>query len=617
MSSSESNNDELAHAKATWLSVLDARIPPEGHILSPDSAGKVDDEMKLLDEITVIAKRRRNGHVSWLCRLPVEVIALILTEVKGSWEPGMIGRPPPSTSTDLREHDVFWGLEAKLPLSESRKATHDRLGWLNVTFVCTMLRKVALALPSLWCDINCHTYALPFQQIFEKRSAGQPLRLLLKFCADDVSIAWAQKWLTSSTCPRLHGLEVSDCSATTFVDLMASLPILPNLTDISLSLLRLPPGVDMKFPLASPQQLSHLSFRDCFPIPPNPVYSPRLTHLTLSSSLWANHTRVPSIKDLINILSSATGLEHLRLEHVPKARLRKHERPPPYGFPLPSSFRKLECLVSEDVVPATDFLNCVQIPYGVEVVLETDSLSDKSEHCMVGISDFARLVDVAFKASQSTHDSPWSLVLTLREAYLLRGDKKFIPGVRSLADLNPRMISARSGMLTRATRPLGSELTDGDLNGLFQLLPVENLTSLTISEDMTDAFFADDFSFLTQSVNRVFAAPAVRHLTVELTANTTHIFAKLAQTHVEDARNNAVVFPFLKTIGIIVGSNAPVESDDNSHLQESLAPVFAAMAAAVNARQHCSVPIDELRVDRELRTFYAWESVTGARVVMV
>lgn len=125
--------------KLVWLSFIDSRIPPEGHKLSSDVKRNLDDELRLVAEFTALARRRRNAYASRLCRLPVEVLAAILTEVKNAWRTDMTPRP------EYYEH-ARADADAKSLGTSLRSIRADLVtcfGWLNATFVCSIIRKVS------------------------------------------------------------------------------------------------------------------------------------------------------------------------------------------------------------------------------------------------------------------------------------------------------------------------------------------------------------------------------------------------------------------------------------------------------------------------------------------
>lgn len=133
MSSNASGlTDRSAQRRLLWLATLDSGFPPEGHIPSNPTAQELDDELQLVDEIALLAKRRRNAHVAWPCKLPFEVLAMILAEIKQVWNTHM------TRLTKVEERRQEFGPEWR-----KSDCTHYRdLGWLNATFVCHRLRKV-------------------------------------------------------------------------------------------------------------------------------------------------------------------------------------------------------------------------------------------------------------------------------------------------------------------------------------------------------------------------------------------------------------------------------------------------------------------------------------------
>ncbi|KZV64024.1 hypothetical protein PENSPDRAFT_656881 [Peniophora sp. CONT] len=376
--------------------------------------------------------------------------------------------------------------------------------------------------------------------------------------------------------------------------------------------------VNVTLPLVSPHQLSHLAFKNCYPPLPNPIFSPSITHLTLSSSFArGNPSNVISVNVLLNVLSSMTSLECLKLNHVPQVHAQPRHLPSSaQRLALPPSFRKLECLVGRDAIPATTFMSHIELPRGVEVSLGIDIPFDYEEHRIGGISDFARLSGTTLRATCMSPDLPWSLFLTHCEAYILLGDGKPAHRLRSPADILPWSGSHSNNALVHLARPTITQLTISDLNGLFLLLPLAHLKSLSISGDLLDTLCMDDFPEYAQIIDKILAVPCVGHLTLGLSDNAAHLLEKLAEIHSHLGQvPTAVSFPFLETI--TVGVEDRVDVDNHLFLKESLTPVFDALAAAVNARRNCANQVRELRVDRQLKSMYTWELVTGAAVVTV
>ena len=147
MSSSEGATTKLAQADEAWVFLLNTRIPPEGHTIEPTQAEKLDDEVRSLDRLVALAKRRRNAHISRLCRLPAEIITMILMEIKRCWRPEMIQLTEHEQEMlqDLARSGSADEAESFLRLRrrEHNCATDSRLGWISATHVCSLLREVS------------------------------------------------------------------------------------------------------------------------------------------------------------------------------------------------------------------------------------------------------------------------------------------------------------------------------------------------------------------------------------------------------------------------------------------------------------------------------------------
>lgn len=157
--------ERTAQAKLAWFSLLDSRIPPEGHGSSGCNAPELDVELQVLDELVLSARRRRNAHVAWPCKLPFEVLAMILAQVKGVWSTRM------TYLSEVEKQDIeneYDNNDWRKVLKENYDARRD-LGWLNVTYVCNRFRKVLLSSSRaylfyvLMCNIGCTRFTIPLE----------------------------------------------------------------------------------------------------------------------------------------------------------------------------------------------------------------------------------------------------------------------------------------------------------------------------------------------------------------------------------------------------------------------------------------------------------------------
>lgn len=314
-----------------------------------------------------------------------------------------------------------------------------------------------------------------------------------------------------------------------------------------------------------------------------------------------------------------TSLEQLqlRLQHVPHAQTETHSRARPSRLPLPPSFRKLECMVDQDVVPVTTFMSSIELPSGVEVRIRNASHYDDPSNCIAGISDFARIAHLAFKAARMSLDSPWSLLLTHYESYILLGDERLAYRLR-LPDVLSRDGPSTNNTLIRMARPSEARLTISDLNGIFNLFPLARLQTLMLSGEMMDILFsfADDAPKYVRLINKLMNAPAIRHLALDLTTDAILLFNKLAEVRVQEDRTTttARVFPFLETITISLDGRC---CEDDPLLKDALAPAFIALGAAVDARRQCANLVHEICVDRRLKFMWPWEIMTETTIVTV
>ncbi|KZV64026.1 hypothetical protein PENSPDRAFT_757560 [Peniophora sp. CONT] len=616
MSPNESDMEErAAQAKFAWFSLLDSRIPPEGHGSSGCGPAELDVELQVLDELVLSARRRRNAHVAWPCKLPFEVLALILAEVKRAWGTSMTRY----TEEDELNMEDFHGDDWRTIVNTAER-NHVSLGWLNVTFVCDQIRKVALASPSLWSEIECSQITLSFKDEMVLRSAEQPLHLALDYDYDSLErcIEWTGRWLTPAICSRLRSLELRNFSEDIH-KIFESMHILSKLTGVTLQCARnaydtIPRTIlNVELPLTSPQLLSRLTFIDCFPPASNSMFSSHVTDLTLSFTMLANSPSVPSVDELLWALSSLTQLERLRLDNV----LRKIDQSSSTVHTLPPSFRKLEYRVGSQrlaFAPVVDLMTRIELPRGVQVILGYDVDGDDGG-CIDGISDFARDVGATFRATRTLPGSPWSLHLAHHEAHVLLGDE--YPTLQSMADtLSVDGITTTDSRIC-LSRLSTTHLTIGDLNGLFQLLPLSHLSSLSLDKQTIETLSSESDSdeedrARRQMIDKLLTAPALRHLLLSMgwSINATHLFAKLAEVRNQDGRDIPLVFPLLETLTIGVEIQLGVDGDVESRAKELLAPISAALDTVVNARRNCARPVSEARIERRLKYTYAWEVET-------
>ncbi|VDC01157.1 unnamed protein product [Peniophora sp. CBMAI 1063] len=618
-----------ARAKQAWLSFLKTRAPFEGPTSSSD-AQELDDELAVLGEVVAVARRQRNARVAWPCRLPVEVLAMILLEVKIIWSPEMTRM----TERDLEEDEEFRAFDpSKWCSHQTRKRGPGVLGWLNATYVCSALREVALALPSLWCDIECSELHPNFRDIVEARSANQPLRYDLDFDGDTLkrSIDFTQMWLTPSACSHLRSLRLGDIHKESLQEIIGSIPYLPELKEFSLGLWNYAEEllVDVKLPLASPHQLSRLSFQDCMPPLSSPMFSSEITHLSFS---WTSTSRAPVVlvDDILDMICSLPQLEQLRLSCTPASDDTAISDAPTSATRrrlLPPTFRRLECVLGDEndgVHSAFEILTRIKFSRGVEVVLldsnEYDYYYTWGDEGTQIASRLVRLANMACCVNCDLHRSCWGLLLTVAEAYILLGDDVSwsTEHLRSPDDTRSWTTDRADSSLIRIGRNAcyNDKVTAGDLDGLAQLLPLETLAYFTLSGTIIRRLSEKHQEDRIQIVEKLLSAPGIRHLAIAIIAQAATLLEKLVRTVHKHDDCASIPLPSLESIHLYV--DAKVDDFDDPGTKDALAPVFSALVAAVNSRQHCNKAVREIRVDRKVWAMYSWEEgLHGTSVVVV
>ncbi|VDC01158.1 unnamed protein product [Peniophora sp. CBMAI 1063] len=625
MARSEAGGTNRTQAKQAWVSLLDTRMPLKDPVSSSD-AQELDNELAVLDEVVVLARRRRNARIAWPCKLPAEVLGIILLDVKSGWGPKMTRMSERELEEDYNFRQEY---PSKWSYHQTLKKGHNVRGWLNTTHVCSSLREVALALPSLWCDIECSELPSNYRDFIEARSAGQPLHYILDY-NDDIlqnSIHYTQEWLTPSACNHLHRLKLHRIDENYLRKITRSIPSLPQLSEFSLSLSTdedVPAKlVDIKLPIASPHQLSRLSFGNCIPPLSSPMFSPGITHLSFS---WTSSSgaSIPAIDDILDMLCSLPRLEQLRLSRVPAGggtAISDAPASPPRRRSLPPTFRRLECLMEKNgyrVHSALDVLSRLEFARGVEVDLNDHNRADVRWFPDDDITNLARLAHAAYGANRDLQQSPWGLLLTFGKACMLLGDdiSWSTERLRSPDDMYHLYKERTTNSLTSIARiPDKADLRPGDLIGLCELLPLKSLASLSLDGDALYRLFNDSITEFAHVVEKLFSAPAISHLAVAMTTDAARLFGKLIEDPKQNDRASAALLPALETVYLYV--DAATDGLDDAPSAESLAPVFSSLVAAVNSRQDRTKAVREVRMDRKVWAMYSWEALHGANVVVV
>ncbi|VDC01168.1 unnamed protein product [Peniophora sp. CBMAI 1063] len=588
---------ELSQAKLASISYLDSCIPPEGATLSPSRVPELDHELLVLEEQILLARRRRNAHVSGLYKLPPEVLAIICINLKHVW----LDDFGPRLLEDEDEPDVD-------PVYV--------LGWLNITHVCNRLREVALQLPSLWCDVECHRYPSGFRTAFESRSGDLPLRY--SFDYDELELGqefdqfesrghWTRQWLTPTACNRLHCLEIISHPFFNLGDIAANFPVLPFVTDCTLVSECLEDPVyfdheEVDLPFASPEQLSRLVLRGVFPSPSNLVFSSSITHLTLEAR---QKPHIPTIEKLLDMLSPLLQLQYLRLDRVPTepAQLATTTH-----LPLPKAFRRLEYLGW--MVPFIDLLSRIVLPPSCTINFKEDDLYRRPEGAGKGAADFARLVHTVRAAVAVPDDTPWTALLDSSAVNIIFGEDRSPRQYSSPADMPSAARSSSGDILTSLAYSHSLPRTHGHIASILDELPLAHLTSLGIGwvDDCPDHDTPEcHLDVVFEKVRAT--APNIRHLGLQSMPHALDVLKELAKTHVlDDSSTIPSTFPSLQAITF--GVDTYVSEEDIALVQEAL-------TAVVDTYKLCQRPLHELRIQRQFRSLCPWEAAIGTSVVFV
>lgn len=448
-----------------------------------------------------------------------------------------------------------------------------------------------------------------------ERSAHQPVQLCLNY--DDRpprlrSIIWTKRWLLPSIKSRLRRLELLYIPENYVARILSQLKELLWLLDFTISLrdwdteeFKAPPVIlDTELPLSLPDQLTRVSFTNCFPPLSSPIFSTNLTHLALNACWDDPHPAVPTVADMLRLLPRLQQLEDLRLDCVPVPNpvtdgLGDHgHRTDNLPLVLPSSLRKVEYALTEynDRVSASlAFLPSLKFPQGPD--LHVEMCQDKDIELENTV--FARIARVAFRTIDLSVDTPWKLSVGGSSATMVFDD-----GLRDWTVDPPRNLHReRLDGETRIEIDRSDGSGDVGVSNVLHELPLKHLRYLhVISPNAPQMPGVDPWT------SEVASARSLRHLSITLPSLSNAIAHLMA--------NEAAGTRLLTQLeSIALKSNLDEEAIYWDASISNL--ILNELVAWIAARRGSSMTLRELFVDRPLQPLYTWQRFTCIHVTFV
>ncbi|KZV64021.1 hypothetical protein PENSPDRAFT_669336 [Peniophora sp. CONT] len=637
LSSSDSNFARREQARLAWSNFVDTRVESEGTVLSPSQVQDLEYELDLAEEsaarvkrLVARAKRLRNQS-TWPAQFPVELLERIFLCVRDTWKP----------------RAVHWSMRSDDRYIQDSVPYHwcgYEFGWINITFVCSLWREVAINFLALWNRIDCSTLDKRWRDVFVERSNSRtesmdpqlPLHYQLTIHSRPARLeasAWTKFWLTESIGSRLRSLHLNKVQRSDALAVLNGLPSFPGLIDLSvrLSVRSMRSTADgepsqwepMEMPARLPAfkscRLSRVAFNRIFPPIASPIFSPAITHLQLEAFRWTGlHPFIPSVETLLNLLRRLSRLETLLLRGVPRPReildLEEPTLPLRSDDPLilPPSLKDFKYKVAEESwgIPVTlDFLSRITLPMGADIYIELGRrYDDTNQPNDAGHAMVARAAALAVSKEGS---NPWRLKITgwavgmvfSRETHFSQGVN---PRYRSLDSTNNVTCGDTHIIVDRdQTSRRGSDDTfssDSSVSQLVQELPMEDLEYLELSSVIARVCFTAEGVLCTE----LLAARAVRHLALRVGDHTKllPLLNCLSEVRTEGDSSTATrLFPKLEALTLhCLQYHAVVD-----------AQFGAALATVVRSRQEYATPSQKLFrvfVSERLRHSVDWETLS-------
>ncbi|VDB83444.1 unnamed protein product [Peniophora sp. CBMAI 1063] len=327
-----------------WSSSVDTRLSESTlqHGSRQRRPEALDSELDDIHEVFRRARRILHNLSAGPCALPSEVLAYIFECLQPDWEP--------------------WADR----WSEDNPVFHS--GWMCITHVCGLWRKVALGVPSLWSKPTINVLSINHQYIPDilLRSRTQPLDLEVDLCDMEDGIAQdpgLNAWLSPAVLRHTRRLTLA-----TNMDLItyAASSFSENserhfLTDLDVTTSDDSGNVDLPLPIRSLGNLSRLILCDCR----IPWRQPLLTSLNMTHlELYGLRQHRPSYQDVAS-LAGLSSLQVLELwDVVPYVDPGMNGQLPP--IVLAGSLRRLRIHAVEQELglDGLKFISCFHTPPG-------------------------------------------------------------------------------------------------------------------------------------------------------------------------------------------------------------------------------------------------------------
>ncbi|KZV63132.1 hypothetical protein PENSPDRAFT_738982 [Peniophora sp. CONT] len=569
-------------ARNAWSTFIASRFPADAASGSASHASELQVELELLSEYAARAKQSYNARVQ-ACRLPAELLGTVFMLLRDIWP------PTASRSYAVLPQESVTDSEGESDEEEDETACGELVwsystGWMSVTSVCSIWRKVAISHPTLWCEIHCASMHPEAGAVILARSAPLPVCITLDFGdKSGSSLAWTRKYMRDKNIyKRIRRLVMRNIPRDTFITLMTTLQDMPLLEELSFSIRHwhgyqhqsieyVPEYVEDG--LATPNNLSRVTFKGCLLSLTSPFLSRSITHLTLMSGFSSNSDGVlPNANAMLNLISSLTNLQELRLQGIPAYRSSEDAHVLSDSVcHLPPCFRLLELFVywyNGSDATAVDFLSRIVLPLGSHFRMEVSQDGDVLPQGPL----FARIVCAARKA-YGYEGLPWSLNLDFWSVRMTIND---IPDLEE-----------ESGQSSIFIKRVGGDSKGNVAEHIVKQLSLADLTTIRFSPTSVRALFVKDSPYNIQ----LHDACSIRNLVLWLPTDL-HLIGLLGHALVD-----GVVTPLFPRMQSIALQQYFKGSSGGSNVDNAV----SALAAALTARRKIGFPVRKLFIDKRYK----------------
>ncbi|KZV66271.1 hypothetical protein PENSPDRAFT_755838 [Peniophora sp. CONT] len=557
----------------------------------------LDEELRLMDDpethASARARRLRNMTIT-ACRLPVELLTTIFAFVKDDWRP--------SESLHERRYD---------------------LRWIQVTYVCSHWRSIALSKPTLWSSFDGYQIPPQFSALILARSQSLSIDLswnseYLDYEVCSKTLGDMEGWILSEPIlqrTRKLAVHIADFDELDLIQdwSAANIPLLEELRlELSREIYDLNPVEWQNLLLPQlflvtdgevPPALSHISLCSIMPEWGSPLLSQtNLTHLSLafSSDLLPIFQRIPTLQQFIDILARMTGLRSLHLD----AFFPEDQNNNNIQLRLPDCFEQLNFVVPERHENDNVAMNCLFLYNHLTI----PSTAQQSLH--LGPSEFP--LNAMNRAMPA---------YTVRRLFTVSDGDSERTRMTSL-ELHGLSIVARyttTTALGAATFLSSREFAAHEASGLYGQMS-ESVYDTPLFTSGNSSMLASVESISFHYMSSVFGAispdptwlrreilytlkDATKTQRVTIPYNFSHALLQLLALRDSDGLTLAF-WPALRTVTFEIrhvpglwglGSGTDCSEED--------------VANMLRARRDCGAPIDRFRVEKELRTKDIWARV--------